>query len=133
MRISKPTTRKFMFDKDPDGASVTIRSLTPGERTDITDQVLTQEIEYRPGDSDGIGRPVFKQTSDKKKDRHETFKARIVSWEKHFDEDGNPMDCTPENIVLAMRKIEGWTETVNGYFEQMDKDLAAERKAQEKN
>ena len=132
MRISKPTTRKFYFVDDPDKASITIRSLLPGERTDIRDQVFTQEIEYRPGDS-GIPLPVLRQTSDNKADREKTFNARIVDWENVFDESGKPLEFNEENLIRAMREIPGFVEAVNIFFKKLDDDLAEERKGQEKN
>jgi len=128
MRLSKPTSRKFTYDRDPDGAWIKIRALLPGERTDILDNVFTQEIEYRPGEDGKPGNPVFKQTTDKKKDREKTFVARVEDWGKFFEEDGKtPMECTPENIIRAMREIEGFTEATNKFFEQLDEDLAKER------
>ena len=92
------------------------------------EKVTVHYTGWLQGEDGKPGNPVFKQTTDKKKDREKTFVARVEDWGKFFEEDGKtPMECTPENIIRAMREIEGFTEATNKFFEQLDEDLAKER------
>lgn len=132
MRISKPTERKFSFENDPDGGWVIIKQLSPGERADIFDDVFAQEVEYKP-DEEGTLVPVFKQSTNKRKDREDTFTKSIVDWGSFYDKEGNELPCTPENIIKAMREIAGFNEAIQEFRKTLDEDITKEVKDQEKN
>ena len=132
MRIRKPIERWFPAPEDPDKAEVKIRHLTPGERQDISDQILSQDISYEQ-DAEGKLKPIMKSRTDSKADREKKLIARLVDWKNMFDEDGQPMECTPENIIKASRKIEGFLDFVLERAKILEDDIIAEAKIQEKN
>jgi len=131
MRISKVTTRKFFVPDDPDKAWVEIKQPLPGETQDIFDKVFVQKIEYKKGKK-GKMEPKFSQETDKKLDREMTLKTVITGWGEFYDRDGEKMECTPENIIKASRKIEGFNEFVNESRETMAEDLKTEKENQKK-
>jgi len=49
MRIVKTDARWFDIPNDPDGGRLKIKSLSPGETSDIFDKVFTQEVSYKKG------------------------------------------------------------------------------------
>ena len=133
MRIAKPKERWFPCDGDPDGGKVLIRHLPPGERQDIFDETMPQKIEYEK-DDDGNLEPKFSVEQDRTADRELTLKACIVNWEKFYEEDGKTlMECNEKNITRASREIEGFNEFITGCRSELEKDINAEIKDQEKN
>jgi hypothetical protein len=132
MRISKPEARWFEAPGDPDGARIKVKHLTPGERQDIYDKTMTQEINYKP-DEKGNLQPMLRQVANKKEDREKTLTMRVVGWENVMDAEGKPLECTPDNVVRAAREIDGFVELVNGFAVQLEADIKTEREAQEKN
>ena len=104
MRIQKPTERWFAVPGDPDGAEIKIKTLTPKERFDIYDAAFKQELSYGPGEE----RPRIHQITDKAADRLQTAQAAVVDWKNVFDRDDQPLECTPENVVVAVEGIEGF-------------------------
>jgi hypothetical protein len=106
--------------------------MTPGDRQDIFDASMEQEVVYQPG-KDGSSEPVMRQKNNLTLDRELTCQRAVVDWENHFDRDGNPMECTPENIVRAIREIDGWVTAVKIFMAELDDILEKEDKAQEKN
>ena len=132
MRISKVDERKFFVPNDPDKAWVKIKHLLPGETLDIFDQVFTQKIDYEKGKK-GKMEPKFSQKTDKKLDRELTISTVVVGWENIFDRAGKKLKYTPENVILASREINGFTELVNELREQLSNDIKAEREEQRKN
>ena len=132
MRIRTPRERWFRFDDDPDGGSILIRQLTPGDRQDIFDETIKQEIVYRPSKS-GDDEPVVRQSNDLKRDRELTFTRAIIDWKEFYDENGNTLECNEENIMKAVRSIDGFSAAVKRFMADLDKILEAEDKDQEKN
>ena len=132
MRIRTPRERWFTFENDPDNGKILIRQLTPGERQDIFDQAIKQEIIYKPGKS-GESEPMVRQRNDMKLDRELTFKSAIIDWKNFYDEKGKPIKCTNGNIIKAIRSIDGLSETVKGFMADLDGILAKEDEDQEKN
>lgn len=131
MRIRKATQRWFKVPGDPDGAEILIKSLTPGERYEIFDKAFTQEIIYVGPDDKN---PQFKQINDKSADRMATAQAAVADWRNVFAEDGTtPLECTPENIELAVNGIDGFLSFVRECMRRLDDDIEAEREGQEKN
>lgn len=131
MRISKPQARWFPVPKDPDEASILIKHLSPGEIQDIVDKVMVQEIEYAMNES-GDRTPILRQTNNRGKDRQLTILACAKDWKKFYDSEGKALAFTEENVLLAIREINGFSEFVGECREQLDKDIANEREAQKK-
>lgn len=134
MRIRRPLERWFTIpDEDPEKTEIKIKHLSPGELQDIMDSVIEQEIRYEPADESGKIKPIVLQKNDTKRDRELTLLKRVVDWKNIYDEDGNPLECTPENIIRASREIEGFASFVNKKAEILAKDIKKEAEEQEKN
>ena len=132
MRISKVIERWFDVPDDPDKARLQIKHLLPGETQNIYDQVFEQKIDYKKGKK-GKLEPTFSQNTNKKLDRKLTLTTAVVGWENMFGLDGKKLKFTPENIVLASQKIDGFTELVNEFRETLAKDIKGEKEEQRKN
>ena len=130
-KISKPVDRWFPMPDDPLGGKILVHHLTPGETSDIFDQVLKHEVEYSKEGTEW--RPVMRQVNDAKTDRLKTFCAAVIGWQNFFDEDDKPLECTDENKIKALRTIEGLGAFVNECRRQLSADIADEKKDQEKN
>ena len=131
MRISKQEERWFPVPDDPDEASVLIKHLSPGEIQDIVDDVMVQEIEYPLDDKGDRANPVVRQKNNRRKDREKTILACVKGWKGFFDGD-KEMECTKENILRAIREIDGFSEFVAVCRTQLAADIADERVAQKK-
>lgn len=132
MRISKPKERWFPVPEDPDNARVKIRQISPGERNKIIDKAFSQEIDYVTDDSGNMV-PKVHHVTNRQVDREETVKACVVDWESFFDEKGNVLKCTLENVVRALNEIDGFFEHVSECRKKMSEDIAHEDEEQEKN
>jgi len=132
MRISKAVERWFPVPEDPDGARVKIRHLRPGEIQDIIDEVMVQEIEYQEPEDGGTGRPIIRQKNNRRKDREKTMQAAVVGWEKFYGRDGKALKCNADNILKAVREIDGFVEFVATCRDQLSEDIVAETTAQKK-
>jgi hypothetical protein len=132
MRITKSVERWFVADDDPDKSEVLIRHLKKGELIDITFDSTAQVTRY-VADEDKKITPETTATADPRKQQVETFCKAVKDWKNFYDEDGEPIECTKENKVRAMREIDGLFEFVQECRERLAKDIEAESKAQEKN
>ncbi len=131
MRIKKQIERWFEVPNDPDEAQILIKHLSPGEITDIMDEVFTQTIVYK-ADGDEEPQPEFIQETDKRKDREQTLVASVVGWKKFYDQEGKVLKCTPENVIRASREIEGFDSLVTGFRKRLADDLQKETAKEEK-
>lgn len=132
MRIRRPTERWFPCIGDPDEGSVLIKHLTPGEVQDISNQAMPQKYEYEP-DEDGNLIPKLTVDMNTGMSRELTLIACIKDWKNFFDEDGNLLECTPENIIRASRKIEGFNDFIAECQNTLAEDIKNEERGQEKN
>ena len=132
MRISKSTQRWFPFVDDPDEGSVLVEHLSPGDTQDIYDETMPQNIEYEEDDKGNMV-PIFKTDMDRKAQREKTLVACIKDWKNHFDEQGEPIKCNPENIIRASRGIEGYNEFITECRNTLADDIEKEKKVLEKN
>ena len=132
MRITRPTERWFPMVGDPDNGRVLIKHLTPGEVQDISETSMPKSYQY---DSDEDGKLIPKMTvgMNTTLQREMTFKSCIKSWENFFDESGDVLECTPENIVRASREIDGFNEFITDCQKTLEEEIKAERTVQEKN
>jgi hypothetical protein len=132
MRIRRPTERWFPCDNDPDEGSVLIKHLTPGELQDISNEAMPQEYEYDQ-DEDGKMIPKLKVGFKSGISRELTMIACIKDWKNFFDEEGNPLECTPENITRASREIEGLNDFIVECQNALAESIKEEGTVQEKN
>lgn len=133
MRISKVIERWFDIEGDPDKARLKIKHLTPGEIQDIFDKVFVQKVDYKKTGKKGKLEPTFSQNTDKKLDRELTLSSVVVGWENFFDRESKIMECTPENVILVSREVDGFSELVNEFRETLSEDIKEERENQKKN
>lgn len=129
MRISKTTERWFDAENDPDKSRVKIKHLLPEELDDINDQAFRQDINYKK-DKKGNLEPVILNKNDTKLFRELPIQKSVVDWENFFDENNNKMKCTHENILMAIRQIEGFKEFISECREQFAKDIKQEKEDQ---
>ena len=132
MRIRRSAERWFPMVGDPDEGSVLIKDLAPGEIQDIVDKAMPRKYEYEK-DEKGDLNPKLTVNMDNTLQRELTFKACILDWKNFYDEDDVLMECTPENIVRASRKIVGFNEFVIDSQNILTADIAKEKEGQEKN
>ena len=132
MRISKSVERWFPVPDDKDKARVKVKHLRPGEIQDIIDEVMVQEIEYQQPEEGKVGKSVLRQKNDRRKDREKTMLASVIDWEKFYDRDGKILECNPDNVLRAVREIDGFTEFVAKCREQLAEDISTEAVAQKK-
>jgi len=138
MRIVKPIERWFPCPDDPDNGKILIRQLSPGERQEIFDDTMPTKTEYEEvvgddGKPTGDLIPKFSMEQDRAQDRELTLKMCVVDWENFFEENGDPLECTHENIIRASKEIIGFSEFVIKCRTQLDKDVSADKEEQEKN
>lgn len=131
MRIKRQAERWFEIPNDPDEGQVLIKHLNPGEISDIMDEVFEQTIIYK-ADGDQEPKPEFIQKTDRRKDREKTLVASVLNWKKFFDQNGNPLKCTPENIIRASREIEGFNVMITEFREKLARDIQAESVKEDK-
>ena len=132
MRIKKIQERWFPAIDDPDKAEVKIKHLSPGEVQDIQDEAYDREISY-VADKDGKFTPNLSFKPQTSLEMKLSFTAAVVGWKNMFDAAGNPLAFNEDNLIRAMREIEGFNEFIIECREKLASDIAEEKKAQEKN
>ena len=131
MRIKKQAERWFDVPNDPDEAQVLIKHLSPGEISDIMDEVFTQTIVYK-ADGDQEPQPEFMQETDRRKDREKTLVASVVGWKKFYDQDGKVLKYTSGNVIRASREIEGFDILITDFRKRLADDIQKEAAKEEK-
>lgn len=131
MRIKKQAERWFDIPNDPDEGQILVKHLSPGEITDIMDEVFTQTIVYK-ADGDQEPQPEFMQETDRRKDREKTLMAAVVGWKKFYDQEGKVLKCTPENVIRASREIEGFDILITDFRKRLAADIQKEEAREDK-
>lgn len=131
MRIRKQVERWFDIPDDPDEGQILVKHLSPGEISDIMDEVFTQTIVYKT-DGDQEPQPEFTQETDRRKDREKTLTAAVLDWKNFYDENGKDLKCTPDNVIRASREIEGFDALVTDFRKRLADDILKESAAEEK-
>lgn len=129
MRISKTNERWFDAENDPDKSRVKIKHLSPEELDDINDQAFRQDIDYKKNKKGNL-EPIFSNKYDSRLFRELPIQRSVIDWENFFDENNNLMECTHENVLMAIRQIEGFKEFISECREQFAKDIKQEKEAQ---
>lgn len=132
MRIRRSVERWFPMIDDPDDAEVLIKHLTPGEVQDVSNKSMPQKYEYEP-DKDGNLRPKLTVGVDSQISRELTFRACVKDWKNFFDEDDAPLPYSPDNVVRALREIEGFIEFIEQCRNTLAESIKEEQRGQEKN
>jgi len=134
MRITKAIDRWFDIPNDPDKGKLFIHHLTPGELDEINDKAFIQDINYKKvkGKKEKF-EPTFSHKTNKELFRELPIQKAVIDWKNLFDAKGNHMKCTPENVLEAIRKIEGFTDLVTELREQLAEDIKQEQEDQRKN
>lgn len=129
MRISKTNERWFDAENDPDKAKVKIKHLSPEELDDINDQAFRQDINYKKNKK-GDFEPVISNENNTKLFRELPIQKSVIAWENFFDRNNNPMKCTPENVLKAIREIDGFKEFISECRKQLAEDIKKEKEVQ---
>jgi hypothetical protein len=132
MRIRRPLERWFPCVDDPDEGEVLIKHLSPGELQDIEDEEMPQRINYEPDDK-GNMIPQFSIAPDRKHARERRLVLSVKGWRNFFDEDGNPIEHSDENVIRASREIDGFNEFVADCRKKLAEDVKKDEAGQEKN
>jgi len=132
MRITKSKERWFNVPDDEDKAKVLIRKIPPGEMYNIVDKAFQHKIEYHKDDEGNLS-PVMNQITDRKFDREQTVLQSVRGWENFFDQDGTKLAYNAENVLRAIREIDGFVEFVNECRTKLNSDLISEESVLEKN
>ena len=131
MRIKKVQERWFKAENDPDGAEVLVRELSPGEIQDIQ-ECHERSISYAP-DETGEMVADLSFTPKTSLELKLTFEACVMGWKNFFDEDGKPLPFSKDNLIRAMREIDGFNAWIVECRLALTKYIAGESKEQEKN
>lgn len=121
------TEKRIWFDipGDTDGGRVELLNLKDGDMQETINAVTYTENVYRDG------RQMIRV-------RHKPSIARalaaaaIVDWNNHFDEQGNPLPCTPENVNRFLAE-DGYLQAINTLTGQLAEMVKKEKLASEKN
>ena len=132
MRLSeaeKDITGTFPVPDDPDGATVNIRLLKPGERTEIFDQ--SQNVEYKVEDQNMVPSVKYKATLE----RELKYLKVLTGWGNVFeDEEGKvPLPCNDETKRRMAHNVEGFQAFVLKCHDQLAEDHRAKTEHLEKN
>jgi len=73
------------------------------------------------------------QITDRKFDREQTVLQSVRGWENFFDQDGTKLAYNAENVLRAIREIDGFVEFVNECRTKLNSDLISEESVLEKN
>jgi len=131
MRIKKVQERWFPAENDPDGAEVFIKELTPGEIQDIQ-ECHKRKISYVTDEAGNL-KPDLSFTPETSLELKLTFEKCVLDWKNFFDADGNALPFNKENLIRAMREIDGFNAWVVECRGVLTKDITEEKKGQEKN
>ena len=131
MRIKKVQERWFPAENDPDGAEVLIRELSPGEIQDIQ-ECHDRTIKYVEG-ADGKMVADLSFKPETALELKLTFEACVMGWKNFFDEGGKPLPFSKDNLIRAMREIEGFNGWIVECRISLTEFIVDENKDQEKN
>lgn len=116
------------MDADPEGGRVEIKLLNPGQKAKVAQAALRQRIVY---DVDTKGMRTEQDLNPQ--EEVETFSSLVVTnWENFFD-GKKPLQYTRQNVVKAVREIEGLAEFIRESYLKLESDVANELEEQEKN
>jgi hypothetical protein len=131
MRIRKQTEAKwFDFIDDPDGGRVKMRQLKPSEEQSAWTEAFACLLEELP-EADQQSAPFMARVSRKMTEIN-TVKA-VAEWENFFDENGEPLECNEDNILLVMHEIAGCYNTLVVFRNDLEEINDKAQEAQEKN
>lgn len=103
-KISNDLTRWFDYPDDPFGGRVEVLHLKKTLAQDLMGKGVDSKVIYR-GTDDGGNRLLESETRvDNAKTRELLAVAVVMRWENFLGADGNPLDCTPDNVRLFSRE-----------------------------
>ncbi len=113
MRIPQNVEQWFEVPGDADGARVLVRHMEPGEIGMLRADHLTIE--------DGVRRfPGFTRA---------LYAALVVQWENVLGPDGDPLELTPRNLVLALESVSGFAQFLDDCADTLARTVRQEREA----
>lgn len=119
----------FLFDQeDPNSGRICIRILNPAKGQEIEKVTSKDKWEWRQGQ-----RVKLPPDIDEDKRHQMLWDYSIVSWERLEDDDGKPIECSPENKVKLMRENPNFFAFVNACITQLNQEYESIREAVAKN
>ena len=108
----------FLFDEqDPESGRICIRVLNPAHGQEIEKQTSKERWEWRQGQKVKLPPDV-----DDDKRLRLIWDYSIVGWERLEDDEGKPLDCTPENKISLMRENPNFFSFVNACISQLNRE-----------
>lgn len=109
----------FRFDEDdPDSGRICIRVLNPAKVQEIEKATSKEKWEWRQGQKFKVAPDV-----DEAKRDQMLWDYCIVDWEKLEDDDGKPLECTPENKLGLMKTNPNFFAFVNACISELNRGL----------
>jgi hypothetical protein len=119
---------EFRFDDDDaESGRIWIRPLNQAKRQEIQRECIKRRDIYRNGQ-----RYEVTDTDDEKMSRL-IWDYSIERWDGLEDEEGNPIECNPENKAKLMLENVGFALFVGTCLERVHMDMEARVEAAEKN
>ena len=118
----------FLFDEsDPNSGRICVRILNSAKGQEITKATTKKRVEYKQGQRF----EVFDIDEDKRSAM--IWDYCIISWERLEDDDGKPIECTPENKAKLMLENVGFAAFIGSCMAKLNAEFEARREAIEKN
>lgn len=105
MKLQKLRSVWFTMESDPDKSKFEIKHLLSGEIARIAEATHKQRFEFRKDEGTGEMNPVPILEISKLNETELTIIEAVAGWEKIFDENGDPMECTVKNKKRFCREL----------------------------
>lgn len=115
----------FDLPNDPVGGRVELRHIKDGEAQQILSKITVTQTSLRDGRQEVIAR----QTDNP---NMALAAAAIVGWEHHYDEQGQPLACTRENIERFLRE-DDYLRIITGLISDLTRETKRRHEDAEKN
>jgi hypothetical protein len=123
--------RTFEYPDDPDGAKVTIRLLSEGEKMEIADQATKYELE-----ADGVSsRGKATMSASFYTERLLKMVACVDDWESVFSDDKGKkaLACNEQNKRQVARHVKGFLNWVMEKYDELEEEHKKAQEIEEKN
>lgn len=102
-KIQQSATIWMDWPDDQMGGRIEVAEPTGGDLAEISDKTFSQRTVLDPDSGTGL---YVEQKNNSMLDRELTAIKFVKNWENFTDHQGNPMECTPENLRIWARDDE---------------------------
>ena len=118
----------FLFNEnDPNSGRICIRILNSAKGQEILKAITKKRVEYKQGQRFEV------LDVDEDKRSQMLWDYTIVSWERLEDDDGKPIECTPENKAKLISENIGFASFVGSCIVKINAGYEVRELAIEKN